>query len=156
MTLEFQHGVEALYAIHAERICDDELEAWTELYTPDCLYKLTSRLNHERGLPLSPILAESQGALSDRVAAIRNTMVWSPRCVTHTVSGIRIVKREGNFLHTRSMFAVFQTMIDGTTMLHMVGRTFDKIAVDGISMKFAERVAIYDSELVLGSVIYPI
>ena len=148
--------IQDLYARYAECICDDELERWPDFFTEDCLYKLTSRVNADRGLPLAPILAESRGALMDRVMAIRHTMVYAPRYVTHQISGIRLVDRSGDILRTRSMFAIYQTLVDGTTHLQMAGRTFDKVLVGSAEPKFAERVVVYDTELLPGSVVYPV
>lgn len=149
-------GVQDLYARHAECICDGELERWPDFFTESCVYKIASRVNVERGLPLAPFLAESRGALRDRVVAIRNTMVFAPRCVTHAVSGVRIAGREGALLRTRSMFCVYQTLEDGATHIQLAGRTFDTIDTAGAEWLFAERVVVYDTDLVPGSVVYPV
>ena len=77
MDLQLQQRVADFYAHHSEVISDDQLERWPEFYTEDCLYKLISRVNFDRKLPLGAILCESRGALLDRVTAIRNTMVYA-------------------------------------------------------------------------------
>lgn len=160
MDPQLHRRVADLYARHSEVISDDQLERWPELYTEDCLYKLTSRVNFDRKLPLCTILCESRGALIDRITAVRNTMVFAPRHVIHTVSNVRLIEAQGNTLITRSMFCVWQTLIDGQTHVQLVGRSFDRITLDDGSndgpIRFAERVAIFDSELVPGSIVYPI
>ena len=145
-----------LYANHAQVICDNELEKWPELYTQECVYRLISRVNYERNLPLSVILAESRGALADRVMAIRNTMVYAPRYVTHLTSNIRILEDKSGLLHTRSHFAVYYTQVDGNARLQLVGRTFDKIDTSGDTWLFAERNVVFDNELVPGSIVHPV
>lgn len=157
MDLQLHQRVIELYARHSEAISDDELEHWPGFFTEDCLYKLTSRVNFDRKLPLGTILCESRGALLDRVTAIRNTMVFEPRSVIHTVSNARLVEAEPDgTLLARSMFCVWQTLTDGESKLQLVGRSFDRIVVDGAALRFRERIAIFDSELVPGSIVYPI
>ncbi|GMV01635.1 MAG: hypothetical protein KJZ98_00180 [Burkholderiaceae bacterium] len=149
--------VAELYTRHSEIISDNHLEQWPDLYTEDCLYKLVSRANFDRQLPLGTILCESRGALIDRVTAIRNTMVYAPRSIIHTVSNARLTEvATDGALSARSMFCVWQTLPDGQSHLQLVGRSFDRIAVNGEELRFRERIAVFDSELVPGSIVYPI
>lgn len=157
MDLQLHQRVGELYARHSEVISDDRLEEWPGLFVEDCLYKLISRVNVDRKLPLATILCESRGALLDRVTAIRNTMVYEPRTVIHTVSNARLVETAADgTLVARSMFCVWQTMIDGQSQVQLVGRSFDRIAVEPDALRFRERIAVFDTELVPGSVVYPV
>jgi 3-phenylpropionate/cinnamic acid dioxygenase small subunit len=154
MELQLHQRVAELYARHSEIISDDLLEQWPGHHRG--LRLLTSRVNFDRKLPLCTILCESRGALLDRVTAIRNTMVFAPRSVIHTVSNARLVETtpDGTLL-ARSMFCVWQTLVDGQSHLQLVGRSFDRIVVQGDTLQFVERLAIFDSELVPGSIVYP-
>ena len=157
MDMHLQQRVADFYARHSEVLSDDKLEQWPDFYAQDCLYKLTSRVNFDRQLPLGTILCESRGALIDRVTAIRNTMVFAPRCVLHTVSNARVVEIAADgTLVTRSMFCVWQTLMNGESHMQMVGRSFDRIKPKGFGLEFRERIAIFDTELVPGSIVYPI
>jgi len=157
MDLQLQQRVADLYTRHSEIISDDQLEQWPGLYTEDCFYKLISRVNFDRNLPLGTILCESRGALVDRVTAIRNTMVYAPRNMVHTVSNPRLVELAADgMLVARSMFCVWQTLTDGQTHVQLVGRSFDRIVSQGDALQFRERIAVFDSELVPGSIVYPI
>lgn len=157
LQLQLQQRVADLYTRHSEIISDDQLEQWPGLYTEDCFYKLISRVNFDRNLPLGTILCESRGALLDRVTAIRNTMVYAPRNMVHTVSNPRLVEVAADgTLVARSMFCVWQTLTDGQTHLQLVGRSFDRIVSQGDALQFRERIAVFDSELVPGSIVYPI
>jgi 3-phenylpropionate/cinnamic acid dioxygenase small subunit len=153
---ELKARVEDLYARYAECICDDAIEQWPDFFTDECLYQIIPRANRDRGLPIAIMLAESRGGLIDRMTAIRNTMVFAPRSVLLTFSGIRITQRAGGILHTRSSFTVCQTLVDEVSSLLMVGRSFDRIDISQADWKFAERVAVYDSELLPATVIYPV
>lgn len=102
------------------------------------------------------ILAESRGALIDRVTAIRNTLVYAPRYVTHLVSNVRIVKQDANLLHTRSQFVVYFTQTDGNPRVQLLGRSFDQIDTSQSEWLFAARDVVFDNELVPGSIVHPI
>ena len=151
-----QARVADLYARYAETLCDLQIVDWPEYFTDDCLYRVVSRPNHDRGQRIGPMFAESKGALKDRVVAIRETLVYSARSLTHLLSGVRVVSSEGAMLRTRSMLAVYQTLIEGTTQLQLVGRTFDLIDANGPEMKLRERVVVFDTELLAGALVYPV
>lgn len=151
-----QARVADLYTRYAETLCDLKIAEWPDYFTDDCLYRVVSRPNHDRGQRIGPMFAENKGALKDRVVAIRETLVYSARSLTHLVSGARILSSEGATLRTRSMLAVYQTLIDGTTQLQLVGRTFDVIDASGSELKFRERVVVFDTELLAGALVYPV
>jgi anthranilate 1,2-dioxygenase small subunit len=148
--------VDDLYARYAACIADGALESWPDFFTEDCLYQIIPRGNFDRGLPVSIMLAESRGALVDRVAAIRHTMVFGPRVVLLSFSGIRITGSSDGMLDVRATFTVLHTQVDGVTRLLMAGRTFDRVNTGAEPWKFAARVAVYDTELLPATVIYPV
>jgi 3-phenylpropionate/cinnamic acid dioxygenase small subunit len=154
MTL--QQRVEDHYKRYAETLCDLQIEQWPSYFTEDCLYRLVPRTNHDRGLRIGPMFAESKGALTDRVVAIRETLVYSARSVTHLVSGVRVVDGEGERVQCRSMIAVYQTLIDGVTQLQLVGRSFDVVDASGPELRFRERLVVFDTELLSGALVYPV
>lgn len=151
-----QHRVYDLYVRYTETLCDLHIEKWPEYFTDDCLYRVISRSNYERGQLIGPMFAERKGALQDRVKAIQETLVYSARSLTHLVSGIRVVSGNEAALHTRSSVAVYQTLVDGTTELLLVGRTFDVVDASTTSLKFRERVVVFDTELITGALVYPV
>lgn len=154
--LTLQPKVADLYARYAETLCDGQIEHWPEFFTDDCLYRLVPRTNHDRGLRIGPMFAESKGALKDRVVAIKETLVYSARSLTHMVSGARVVSAEGPTLRTRSMLSVYQTLVDGTTRLQLVGRSFDVIDTSAGDYRFSERVVVFDTELIAGALVFPV
>ncbi|MES2191817.1 MAG: aromatic-ring-hydroxylating dioxygenase subunit beta [Pseudomonadota bacterium] len=143
------------YTQYAESICDGDIEKWPEFFAEKCLYRIVPRTNHDRKLRIGPMFAESKGALKDRVAAIKETLVYSARSITHIVGGVRIVSSDGDLLKTRSMLAIYQTLVDGTTNVQLVGRTFDSIDISNGTLKFSERIVVFDSELIAGALVFP-
>jgi len=155
VTPDIKYRVDDLYARYADTICDGNIEAWPDFFVEDCLYHVTPRSNHDRGMMLGPIFSESKGALVDRVVAIRNSMVFAPRAMCYVVGSIRVVETDGETARTRSMFSAYHTLGDGDSRLLMVARTFDHLAL-GDELKFIERVVIFDTERVPGALIYPV
>lgn len=51
-----------LYTRYAETLCDLEISKWPDYFTDDCLYRIVSRPNHDRGHRIGPMFAESKGA----------------------------------------------------------------------------------------------
>ncbi|CAN5388498.1 aromatic-ring-hydroxylating dioxygenase subunit beta [soil metagenome] len=151
-----QHAVVDLYSRYAESICDGHIDQWPEFFTEKCLYRLVPRTNHDRGLRIDPMFAESKGALKDRVTAISETLVYAARSLTHTVSGARIVEVDGDIVRARSMLSVYQTLVDGNTRLQLVGRTFDTIDTSGPAYLFSERLVVFDTELLAGALVFPV
>lgn len=150
--------VEELYARYAEALDDDHLEAWPELFTPQCLYRVTSLENHRQGLPLSAIRCESRGMLVDRVNALRNTAMYIPRTQRHVISGISISPLDDTGLgaEVTATFVVFQSLPEEHTQLFLCGKYLDRIVcVDG-SWLFAEKLCVYDSALVPNSLVLPL
>lgn len=148
--------VDDLYARYAETICDGRIKEWPDFFTDICLYRVTQRSNHERGMLLGPMFAETKGGLVDRVIAIENSLVYAPRALCYVVGSIRIVDRNAQGANTRSMFSAYHTLDNGDSELLMVGRSFDRLVIQGDDLKFAERVVVFDTERTPGALVYPV
>lgn len=149
-------AIEDLLFAYAAAI-DDELERWPGFFTPDAVYKVIARENHDRGFPIATILCEGNGMMHDRVTAIRQTMVYLPRTVRHAITNVRILASEGGRTRATANFAVYESYPNDASKLLVAGRYLDAIerARDGV-LRFAEKTCVYDGNLVLGSLIYPL
>ena len=154
--LRLRLELEDLFAAYAACLDDGELERWPEFFTDDCRYEIVPRENFERGLPLAVLRCESKGMLIDRVAALRRSSVYAPRALRHLVSGVRVTSIEGDVVRSHANYVVLQTLSDEPTTVFNAGRYLDRVVrADGV-LKFAERLCVYDSVLVPGSLVYPI
>lgn len=148
--------LDELNAEYAACLDDDELERWPGFFAEPCLYRIVPRENHERGLPLAVMHCESRGMLEDRVAALRRSSVYGPRYLRHLISGLRITRVEGEVIHAQASYAILQTLPDEETTVFNTGRYLDEVVrVDG-ALRFRQRLCIYDSLLVPGSLVFPI
>lgn len=153
--VELRHEVEDLYAEYAEAIDGQTLDRWPALFADPCLYRLVSKENHDRGLPLSLMRCESQGMLQDRAFACQTLNVYAPRAWRHSVTQIR-VHGTGDEFPVRANFVVFETVVGEPTRILCAGRYLDVLArVDG-ALKFREKIVVYDNALIPGSIVFPI
>jgi hypothetical protein len=73
------------------------------------------------------------------------------------VVGAPIVRRvEDGRIHAEANYAVFRTKLDKESTVFNVGRYIDTIVHTPEGFKFAERLCVYDSEMIPNSIIYPI
>jgi 3-phenylpropionate/cinnamic acid dioxygenase small subunit len=148
--------LEALYAAYAGCLDEERFEAWPDFFADDCLYRIVPRENFERGLPLSTWLCEGRGYLEDRVTAIRRTSIYAPRLIRRMITGIQIHGWADDLIEVRANYAAFETLLDELTRVFNVGRYQDRIAVENGTLKFKEKICIFDSMLVPNSLIYPL
>jgi len=153
---ELNFEIEQLYYDYADCLDDGELERWPEFFTAACLYKIVPRENLERGLPLALMLCESRGMLEDRVAALRRTSVYAPRALRHLVTNVRIKEERTEGIRSQANYVVMQTLVDDETRVFNVGRYLDLVVREEGRLKFKERLCVFDSLVVPGSLIYPL
>jgi 3-phenylpropionate/cinnamic acid dioxygenase small subunit len=145
-----------LNATYAACLDDGPLEQWPELFTDECRYEIIPRENHERGLPLAVMRCESKGMLLDRVAAVRRSSVYAPRALRHLIGGVRITAVTDAIVRAQANYAVLQTLSDEETTLFNAGRYLDCLVREHGTLKFRERLCVFDSVLVPGSLVYPL
>ena len=148
--------LEELYTDYVHCLDADELERWPDFFTVDCLYKVIPRENFEQQLPIALIYCESRDMLVDRVVALRETALFVPRSVRHLTSNIRLRAEGPDGFRLTANFALYQTMVDQPSELFLCGRYHDRIVEDGGSLRFAERICVYDSTIVPISLVYPV
>ena len=153
---DLRFEVEDLYADYVECLDEGELERWPEFFTNECLYKVIPRDNFERGLPLALMLCESKGMCQDRIEALRRASVYAPRTLRHLVSNIHIKARGADGIRVQANYAVLQTLNDEPTHVFNAGKYIDLVVRDAAQLKFKEKLCVFDSIMVPGSLVYPI
>lgn len=147
--------VEALYYDYASAI-DEEVERWPNLFTEDARYRVTSRENFDRGLPLAPIYCQGRGMIVDRAMAVRQTTVYAKRFMRHAITNVRVAETGDGTLSAQAVFAIYQTGEDTISRLFAVGRYIDTIVRGDAGLLFCEKLCVLDSNVVIGSLIYPV
>jgi anthranilate 1,2-dioxygenase small subunit len=139
-------GVQELIGEYAERIDEDRLEEWPELFADPCRYLVISRANHEAGMRQGVMYAATKGMLLDRVFSIRRANLFEPHRYRHVIGPIRLKEVTGQHALVHSHFIVARIMHDGTTTLFATGRYLDRIVISATPYRFSERIVVLDSD----------
>jgi salicylate 5-hydroxylase small subunit len=156
MSLQLQYEVNALNADYAAALDEKRFDDWPEFFIDDAMYKLQARENYDRGLPLALMALESKGMMKDRVYGVTNTIYHGPYYMRHIIGPARIMGSEGGVISAEASYAVFRTKPGGVSEVYNVGRYIDTLVRTDAGLKFSSRLCVYDSEMVLNSLIYPI
>lgn len=149
-------SIQQLYADYATTVDSGQWDLWPEFFTEQCVYKIQPRENHERGFPLATLALTSKGMLKDRVYGIQETLYHDPYYQRHVVGAPIVRQVVDGAIHSEANYAVFRTKFDKESTVFNVGRYIDTIVQTAEGLKFAERLCIYDSEMIPNSIIYPI
>jgi salicylate 5-hydroxylase small subunit len=120
------------------------------------VYVVKARENDDRGLPLAALAFESKGMLRDRIYGISNTLFHEPYYQRHLVANFRIRADEAGGYLVGANYLVCRTKVGELTEVYSTGSFRDRIVEHEGGLLFAEKRAIYDSELIPNSLIYPI
>jgi salicylate 5-hydroxylase small subunit len=154
--LLLQLEIDQLNAAYAAALDERRFDAWPEFFLPEGRYQVQARENFDRGLPLALIDLESQGMMKDRVYGITQTIFHGPYYTRHVLSPAQVLGEEGGHIRAQTHYAVFRTRPGDASEVYNVGRYIDGIARTPAGLKLASRLCVYDSEMVLNSLIYPI
>lgn len=145
-----------LHAQYAAAVDSGNWDLWPEFFTDDAVYKLQPRENFDRGLPLATLSFESKAMLRDRVFGIKETLFHDPYYQRHVVGAPIIHRVDERGIACEAHYAVFRTKLDGPSTVFNVGRYLDTVVRTPQGLKLAQRVCVFDSEMVPNSIIYPI
>ena len=154
--LELFQEVQNFYQNYASAIDSEQWGTWIEFFTDDCEYKIQSRENFDNDFPLAALWLSSKGMLKDRIYGITETIFHEPYYQTHVVSAPRILKVEGNYIESEARYSVFRTKQNGIAEVYNVGRYVDRLVRTEGKLLIESRICIFDNEMILNSMIYPI
>jgi salicylate 5-hydroxylase small subunit len=154
--LALHHEVNQLNVAYSAALDDRRFDDWPLFFTEDGHYKVQARENFDRGLPLALIVLESQGMMKDRVYGITQTIYHGPYYTRHVVSPARVLSHEDGVVRAETNYAVFRTRPGSVSEVYNVGRYIDELIKKDDVLKFRSRLCVYDSEMILNSLIYPI
>jgi salicylate 5-hydroxylase small subunit len=157
MSPEQRFAIEDLYSEYARRLDDGPLEAWPELFTDACLYRVVPRENHDAGLPLAIMHCESRAMLRDRVRAVQETIMHESRDLRHHITNVVPEAEPDGAYRVRANFSVVEVLQDELPRILSVGRYLDRVVAeaDG-SLRFVEKIVVFDSVMVPNTIVYPL
>ena len=148
MDIELQLAVENLLARYVHALDEDRLEDWPGFFVESGRYRITTAENHERGLPLSIIYADSRAMLRDRVSALRHANIYEAQRYRHTV--VRHARRAAGRATRRARCRTSRccaSCTPGEAALFASGRYLDRIRLNGEGGRpqFEEKIVVCDS-----------
>ena len=149
-------ALQDLYADYAAALDARELQRWPGFFTEDCIYRLQSRENFDRGLPLATLAFESRAMLQDCVYGAAETIFHDPYVQRHIVGLPRLLARDGDTMRCEASYLVIRTKRDSLPEILSVGRYLDRVLPTPEGLRFAERLVIFDNDLIPNSIIDPI
>lgn len=150
------HELRQLYEDYADTLDRLDLDCWPDYFTEDCIYQVTSRENHDAGLPHATMHCEGLGMVRDRAQATRECTVYEPRYLRHFLHGMRVISREGDELHMRCDFLVIESTSDDEPRVLVVGQYLDVVTLAPGGPKFRRRCCVYDNYRIYNSLVFPI
>ncbi|HEY5348622.1 MAG TPA: nuclear transport factor 2 family protein [Candidatus Lustribacter sp.] len=147
--------IDELYADYVDVLDNGEIERWPDLFTDVCTYKIVSRENVERSLPVALMWCDGKAMLNDRVHAYAKLVTYTPRALRHVISSLR-VRADGDAFRVGANYAVFETRIDESSRVFNVGRYQDVVVRDGERLKYREKICIYDTVIIDNAVVAPV
>lgn len=158
--LQLQLEIDQLNADYAAALDEKRFDDWPGFFVEDGSYSVQARENFDRGLPLALIALESRGMMKDRVYGVTQTIYHRPYYTRHLVGPARVLAAqqgdEGGLVRAQANYAVFRTRPGDSSEVYNVGRYIDEIVRTPQGLRFRSRRCVYDSEMVLNSLIYPI
>ena len=147
MDIEAKLAVEDLLARYVHALDEDRLDDWPGFFIESGHYRITTAENHERGLPLPIMYADSRAMLRDRVSALRHANIYEAQRYRHTVSATLVERQDAHTARAVSNFQVLRIMHTGEAALFASGRYLDRIRLqgDGGNPQFEEKIVVCDS-----------
>ena len=137
--------VERLFADYCACIDEGELDRWPDFFTDDGCYRMIARENHAHGYPIPLVLLDSRGMMVDRVYSLKNANIYAAHRYRHAQSGIRATARSNDEIEVSSSYIVVQTLDDGVTEIYQAGSYYDRLVSENETLKFRERLVVYDT-----------
>ena len=155
--LLLQLEMDQLNAAYAAALDEKRFDDWPGFFLEDGRYKVQARENFDRGLAACADRAGEPG--DDEGPRLRRDADHLPRALLHAARGepgTGAGAGEGGLIRAQAHYAVFRTRPGDSSEVYNVGRYIDEIVRTDAGLRFASRLCVYDSEMVLNSLIYPI
>lgn len=146
-----------LITAYAHSVDDMKLDAWPQFFTMDALYHMTTRENHDAGLPIGIMRCVGRGMMQDRMKAFYSANIFEPHTYGHIIGRSEFLKQKSDgVLSARSNFQIVRTMESGRMDLFAVGRYIDDVVIEDGQVRFQKRLVILDSRNVDILIVIPL
>jgi anthranilate 1,2-dioxygenase small subunit len=149
--------IEDLLCAYSHAIDDGDIDQWPGFFTEDCVYHITTRENHDAGLPIGILRCVGRGMMLDRVKAFHDANIFEPHGYNHVLGrpAVRLDRVPGVYA-CRTNFHLVRIMQDGRRDLFATGKYLDTIAFTGDVARFQARTVVLDSRQIDVLLVMPI
>jgi anthranilate 1,2-dioxygenase small subunit len=155
--LLLHHEIDQFNARYAAALDEQRLGDWTEMFTDDGFYLVTSRENADANLPVGLIWCDSKPMIRDRAFALEKTAMFAPRYLRHIVGNLVVLGEDAAGIRATANYVVLQVLLDRPdATLHQIGVYRDVFYRTGDGLKLKERRCIYDNLLVPNALCIPV
>jgi anthranilate 1,2-dioxygenase small subunit len=137
-----------LMARYALALDDGQLEQWPSFFTERCTYRVQSRQNYIKNMPLSIVFCSGHAMMYDRVESVLKANVYEPHQYRHVLSESVVEKADGTAMWLRTSFICVRTMLDGTMLLYAAGEYYDEVVSENGQPRFSSRNVVIESSRV--------
>jgi anthranilate 1,2-dioxygenase small subunit len=133
-----------LLAAYTYVLDEGPLTDWPSFFTETCLYRITTRQNEERNMPLSIMLCDNHAMLYDRVEAVEKANIFEPHYYRHVLSDSHMLRTTPDSVWMETSFICVRTMLDGRMSLFAAGKYVDEIIAQADLCLFRSKVVVLD------------
>ncbi len=133
---------------YVQTIDSDRLEQWPDFFTEDGTYKIISKENADRGLPVAIIYCRNQKMMRDRIVALRHANIYEAHSYRHSVGGLVIDEVNGDEVKTTSSYIVVNTGLAGDSTVYQAGCYQDTVVKRDGAWRYKDKRVVYDTSRV--------
>ena len=150
-------AVTGLITEYAHALDDSDIDRWPGFFTETALYHVTTRENHDQGLPIGLMGCKERGMMVDRVKAFHTANIFEPHSYNHLLGPAAIgPSTSAGSVSSRCNFQIVRIMEDGRIDLFATGKYLDQVVFEDGIAKFSERVVVLDSRNVDILIVVPL
>ena len=113
--------INSLLAQYGLLLDEDQLEEWVDLFTEDSQYKVVTRENKIMNLPAAVIWCDNKNMIRDRIHSYRHVNEHNLHWDRHVIGPPRIKPISASEWQVQASYSLFQTNLEGSSILFSVG-----------------------------------
>ena len=153
---QLKHELRDFYEDYMIALDDANFSKWPTFFTEEARYKIISRENFDRNLPMGAMSCEGIGMIKDRVTALEKVLVFEPRTWRRFLSSIRVYSVDGDTIRSGANFLLYECLRDREPQLNMLGLYFDVVVRKDGGFLLKERTCVYDNDRIITTLFAPV
>jgi anthranilate 1,2-dioxygenase small subunit len=142
---ELENEIRHFYEEYTICLDNNDFERWPSFFVEEAQYRIISREDFDRNLPLGAMTCDGVGMIQDRVTALTKVLVYEPRIWRRFVSSVQVLSTKGGIIESRANFLLYESLIDREPRLNMLGQYVDMLIHENGSFKIKSRDCVYDN-----------